>query len=159
MGYIKSLYISGFKKFNEITVQFNEHMNIIVGENEAGKSTILEAIKIVLNQMYKNTDKSILKDLFNKTQMDTFKADPSIETLPKIEIELDLVLDPTEKNTEYFFGENSRNTEATFGIKFECAFNEEIGANLADVIKSGEIPYEYYNLSWKTYSNQQYYLI
>ena len=159
MGYIKSLYISGLKKFNEITVQFNEHMNIIVGENEAGKSTILEAIKIVLNQMYKNTDKSILKDLFNKTQMDTFKADPSIEILPKIEIELDLVLDPTEKNTEYFFGENSRNTEATFGIKFECAFNEEIGANLADVINSGEIPYEYYNLSWKTYSNQQYYLI
>ncbi len=159
MGYIKSLYIKGFKKFDEITVQFNERMNIIVGENEAGKSTILEAIKIVLNQMYKNADKSILKDLFNKTQMDAFKANPSIEILPKIEIELDLVLDPTEKNSEYFLGENSRNTEEAFGIKFECSFNEEIGANLVDVINRGEIPYEYYNLSWKTYSQQQYYLI
>lgn len=159
MRYIKSLYLKGFKKFDEITIRFNEHLNILVGENEAGKSTILEAIKIALNQMYKNTDKSILKDLFNKTQMDIFNANPSIETLPKIEIELDLALDPIEKNTEYFFGENSRNTEATFGIKFECSFNEEIGANLVDVINNGEIPYEYYNLSWKTYSKQQYYLI
>ncbi len=159
MSYIKTLYIKGFKKFDEITVQFNEHMNILVGENEAGKSTILEAIKIVLNQMYKNTDKSILKDLFNKTQVEIFNACPSIETLPKIEIELDLELERTEKNTEYFFGENSRNTEASFGIRFECSFNEEIGANLVDVINSGEIPYEYYNLSWATYAKQQYYLI
>lgn len=93
MGYIRTLYIKGFKKFNEITVHFNEHTNILVGENEAGKSTILEAIKIVLNQMYKNTDKSILKDLFNKTQVENFNASPSLETLPKIEIELDLILD------------------------------------------------------------------
>ena len=56
MGYIRTLYIKGFKKFNEITIQFNEHTNILVGENEAGKSTILEAIKIVLNQMYKNVE-------------------------------------------------------------------------------------------------------
>ena len=159
MTNIRTLYIKGFKKFNEITVHFNEHTNVLVGENEAGKSTILEAIKIVLNQMYKNTDKSILKDLFNKTQVENFNASPSLETLPKIEIELDLILDRTEKNTEYFFGENNRNTEAMFGIKFECFFNEEIGANLIDVINSGEIPYEYYNLSWKTYSKQQYYLI
>lgn len=159
MKYIKSLYIKGFKKFDEIIVQFNEHMNILVGENEAGKSTILEAIKIVLNQMYKNTDKSILKDLFNKTQIDIFNANPSLETLPKIEIELDLILEPTEKNTEYFYGENNRNGTVDFGIRFECVFNDEIGANLIDVINNGEIPYEYYNLSWKTYSKQQYYLI
>ena len=63
MGYIRTLYIKGFKKFNEITIQFNEHTNILVGENEAGKSTILEAIKIVLNQMYKNADKSDRKSV------------------------------------------------------------------------------------------------
>ncbi len=85
MGYIKSIYIKGFKKFDKIFVQFNEHMNIIVGENETGKSTILQAIKIVLNQMYRNADKSILKDLFNKTEIDNFYANPSIDTLPKVD--------------------------------------------------------------------------
>ena len=48
MAYIKTLHIKGFKKFSELTVPFNEHMNILVGENEAGKSTILEAIKVIL---------------------------------------------------------------------------------------------------------------
>ena len=68
MNYIKSLHIEGFKKFTSLDVEFNEHMNILVGENEAGKSTILDAIKTVLNQQYRNADKSILRDLFN-TQM------------------------------------------------------------------------------------------
>ena len=53
MNHIKSLYIEGFKKFIRLYVEFNQEMNIIVGENEAGKSTILEAIKIALNQQYK----------------------------------------------------------------------------------------------------------
>ena len=70
MNYIKSLHIEGFKKFVTLDVNFKEHMNILVGENEAGKSTILEAIKIVINQQYRNVDKAVLKDLFN-TQMVT----------------------------------------------------------------------------------------
>ena len=44
MNYIKSLHIEGFKKFQTLDVEFNEHMNILVGENEAGKSTILNLL-------------------------------------------------------------------------------------------------------------------
>ncbi len=159
MCHIKSLHINGFKKFEKISIDFKEHVNILVGENEAGKSTILEAIKIVLNQMYKNTDKSVLKDLFNKEQVANFDKNPSIETLPKIKIELDLALDPTKQNTELFFGENNERKIADFGIKFECSFDEELGKNLVNIINNGEIPYEYYSLSWSTYSKQQYYSI
>lgn len=50
MNYIKSLHIEGFKKFVNIDVPFNEHTNILVGENEASKSAILEAIKIYTNK-------------------------------------------------------------------------------------------------------------
>ena len=46
MNYIKSLHIEGLKKFNNLDVEFNKHMNILVGENEVGKSTILDAIKL-----------------------------------------------------------------------------------------------------------------
>lgn len=64
MSCIKSIHIEGFKKFKFVDVSLNPHMNILVGENEAGKSTILEAIRIVLNQQYRNADKSVLSDLF-----------------------------------------------------------------------------------------------
>lgn len=88
MNYIKSLHIEGFKKFTSLDVEFNEHMNILVGENEAGKSTILDAIKTVLNQQYRNADKSILRDLFNTQKVAAFKAKPSVRTLPRIYIEV-----------------------------------------------------------------------
>ncbi|MBQ7418604.1 MAG: AAA family ATPase, partial [Acidaminococcaceae bacterium] len=44
MNRLKALRITGFKKFQSLTIEFNEHINILVGENEAGKSTILDAI-------------------------------------------------------------------------------------------------------------------
>lgn len=70
MGYIQQLTILGLRKFKEIEIEFNKDMNIVVGENEAGKSTILEAISIVLNQQYKNVDKSIVKELLNKDNVE-----------------------------------------------------------------------------------------
>ncbi|MDD3138952.1 MAG: ATP-binding protein [Lachnospiraceae bacterium] len=71
MNYIKSMHIEGLQKFKVLDIDFNEHMNVIVGENEAGKSTILEAIKIVFNQQYRNADKSVLKDLFNMDMVES----------------------------------------------------------------------------------------
>ena len=105
MNYIKSLHIEGFKKFTSLDVQFNEHMNILVGENEAGKSTILDAIKTVLNQQYRTADKSVLRDLFNIQKVAEFEASPSVKTLPRILIEVELTLDPKTKNADYFYGE------------------------------------------------------
>lgn len=156
MKYIEEVHIEGLKKFREIDVVFNPHMNIIVGENEAGKTTVLEAIKIVLNQMYKTADKSILKELFNIEMVENFKAKPEMKTLPYILIELKLHMDPKDKNAEYFYGENNIRGQAAYGIKFECGFDEELGAGLDAEIKSGKIPYEYYYMRWTAFSGLPY---
>lgn len=159
MNYIKSLYIEGFKKFEKLSVEFNESMNIIVGENEAGKSTILDAIKIVLNQQYRNADKSILKELFNTQMVDEFVDSPTVQSLPYIYIELQLELDPKSKNADYFYGENNFSRLETFGIVFECRFDDELGNDLYTYIADGKIPYEYYSLRWMTFSGLPYYMI
>ena len=72
MDRLKSITIKGFKKFQSFNMNFNEHLNILVGENESGKSTLLEAIKVVLNQQYRTTDKSILAELFNRDDIKKF---------------------------------------------------------------------------------------
>ena len=105
MGYVKKLYIDGLKRFNHFEIEFNERLSILVGENEAGKSTILEAIRIVLNQQYCNADKSVLQDLFNLENIRIFQNSPSVTTLPKIMIEIDLELDNTPRLID-FYGEN-----------------------------------------------------
>lgn len=158
MGYVKTLYIDGLKRFAHFKIDFNKRLSILVGENEAGKSTILEAVRIVLNQQYWNADKSVLQDLFNLENIRTFQNRPSVDTLPKIIIEMDLELDNSPRFID-FYGENhingSRNQEK-YGIRFECKFDEDFFDELADSIKEGKIPYEYYSLSWQTYANLPY---
>jgi predicted ATP-dependent endonuclease of OLD family len=159
MSHIELIHIEGFKKFNLIDVPLNPHMNILVGENEAGKSTILEAIRVVLNQQYRTTDKSVLADLFNADDVAKFKANPSIKTLPKIVIEVYLNLDAYEKNAPYFYGEaygGGGQKEERYGIRFECTFDAELGDGLAGFIAEGNLPLEYYSLTWKTFANNPY---
>lgn len=162
LNYIKSLHIEGFKKFVYLDVVFNEHMNILVGENEAGKSTILDALRIVMNQQYRNADKSVLKDLFNTEMVDAFKAAPSVKTLPRIYIEVELELDPIQRNATYFYGEvygERKQQDLKYGIRFECKYDEELGTGIEQSILDGKIPYEYYALNWTTFANRPYQLI
>lgn len=162
MKFIKSLHIEGFKKFTSIDIQFNEHMNIIVGENEAGKSTILDALKIVLNQQYRSADKSILQDLFNTQMVAKFNDNPEVKTLPHICIEVELSFDQDQPQYSYFYGEvyGDRKKQAEkYGIRFECKYDEELGVGMESSIKEGKIPYEYYTLTWMTFANRPYQII
>lgn len=172
MHYIKKLKIRGFKKFKSLDVEFNPNVNILVGENGVGKTTILEAIKIVLNQQYKNADKSILEDLFNADDVKTFRNSRSAKDLPRILIEIEFVLD-ANKDTIRFYGEyhsdkyeaiqdpentkiNTNSSEERYGITFKCEYNEEDDEDVSSLINDGYIPYEYYSLSWTTFSGLTY---
>lgn len=115
-NYIKSILINGFKKFQNFKIDFNDSINIFVGENEAGKSTILNAIKLVLNQDYRHADKAVLSDLFNVDMVKKFKEYPSLETLPKIYIEVEFELNPKSKHAEFFFGEHNFSTRENMGF-------------------------------------------
>ena len=46
---IESIYIKNFKKFDRKTIKIEQH-NILIGENDSGKSTILQALDIFFNQ-------------------------------------------------------------------------------------------------------------
>ncbi len=157
MGYIKQLTILGLRKFEKREIKFNENMNIIVGENEAGKSTILEAINIVLNQQYKNVDKSIVKELLNKNNVEKFIKEKRVDALPKIQIEVKFEMTGKEKDAQDFFGEESLYKQGPeFGILFECKFDEDCANRLAKEIGEGKIPYEYYVMSWTTFKGTTY---
>ena len=115
MNYIKNLTIQGLKKFENFYIEFDKNVNIIIGENESGKSTILEAINICINQLYKNVDKSIIKDLLNINNVKKFKENPSIENLPKIEIEIEFNLDNDSKNNFLFYGMHNNDESEKYG--------------------------------------------
>lgn len=46
---ITRIVIQGYRKFRRFSVDPDPTMNIIIGDNEAGKSTLLEAITLALS--------------------------------------------------------------------------------------------------------------
>lgn len=46
--YISDLYIVNFRKYEKLDVKFNKDLNVIVGENNSGKTAIIDAIRLLL---------------------------------------------------------------------------------------------------------------
>ena len=74
---IEKVIIQNFKKFkNPFEVKFNENINLLVGDNESGKSTILEAIHVALTGMYagRNIRNQLSTYLFNREAVEEYLA-------------------------------------------------------------------------------------
>lgn len=46
--YLKDITLSNFRKFSQDTFRLNRSMNVLIGKNAAGKTTILEAVNVML---------------------------------------------------------------------------------------------------------------
>lgn len=55
--YIEKIELENFRKYEKLNVEFNPNLNVLVGENNAGKTAIIDAIRILLgtqsNDYYK----------------------------------------------------------------------------------------------------------
>ena len=156
MAHIKKIYIEGFKKFKKLDFDLNMGRNIIVGENEKGKSTILEAIDIVVNQKYKNTDKYIIQELLNVEERQKFQKEPTVKNLPRIYIELELELDNLNIDSKKYYGTDNLDNKEKYGLKFRCEIDDDYIDDLSSYIREGKIPYEYYRMDWDTFSGSGY---
>lgn len=91
---IKKVVIKNYKQFEDFNLELNSDINIIVGNNEAGKTTLFEAINLGLTQ--KLNGRLILQELtpylFNlkakENYLNELKENPKNAKLPEILIEL-----------------------------------------------------------------------
>ncbi|WP_241494609.1 AAA family ATPase [Bacillus coahuilensis] len=45
---LKQIYIRNFRGYEEERIEFNEGLNLLIGRNDVGKSTIMDALEIFL---------------------------------------------------------------------------------------------------------------
>lgn len=147
--HITKLKISNFKIFAEAVdpFDFNKDINILVGDNESGKSTILEAIEIGFNCSYrgKPLSSAITTDLFNTVAVKKYlDSDKSVTHLPEICIELFL------DGVPEYRGENNSLGEDAHGISLKIKFDEELESVYEKFIKNTDnlktIPVEFYKI-------------
>ena len=128
MIYIKSVHIENYKCFENLDINFNKNVNIIVGNNEAGKSTILEAINLCLSGVINNRYlRNELNEYFFNTKVVKDFLSNSDYPPPKFLIEVYLDSDDleTNKNLEILKGSMNSRKENSSGIKLEVCFDDK----------------------------------
>lgn len=96
---ISKLYIKNFRGYAEQTIELHKDLNVIIGKNDVGKSTILEALEVFFNN---NTIKIDVLDL-NKKRADKEDVDITIQVSFEVDSKRSYTIDtiPTKLSEEY----------------------------------------------------------
>lgn len=159
---ISEVKIKNFKSFKEdFSVKLDPKLNIIVGQNEAGKTTILEAIHLACSGVFdgKIIKNEISQNLFNKECVDRYINSlngDSPERPPEISIEIFF----DDIDDELYKGDfNSYKDGDHCGFIFKIAYNEAFDEIYSEFVNSDSeitsLPVEYYDVSWTTFARKK----
>ena len=157
--YITKLIIHNFKSFSHFEMDFSNNVNVIVGNNNEGKTTIFEAIHLALTGTIcgKNVLADIPAHIFNNEAVNDYitqiKAG-AVVSPPKAFIEL-FFSDKVGNN--YYVGNNNFKTEKSAGVRIVFELNsscvEDYKAYIAHKEDIRTLPVEYYHCGWYTFAD------
>lgn len=159
--HISKIHIENFKTFKgSFWLTLNKTTNIIVGDNEAGKSTIIEAIHLALTGLLngKYLRNELTQYIFNNEVVAEYihnlEQGISNANLPYIRIEIFM----EGEDLAEFEGNGTSDKSQANGICLTIAFDERYQKEYEDLVKIGGIktlPIEYYNINWSSFARDE----
>lgn len=152
---IKKIHLVNYRRFREYTLEPNATINILVGDNEAGKSSILEAIDLVASGNKRRVEAIGLDRLLNIDAVKKFNAgDRTLEHLPILRVELYL----SGEFDHTMNGKNNTDRVTCDGIRLVCEPNLNYSTEIRDVLSAYDdyFPYEYYSIRFSTFGDNEY---
>lgn len=154
--YITKIIMKNFGRFKYTSIEFNQEVNLLIGDNESGKSTILNAIDIVLKANKSKIDNIGLDKIFNKEAIKEFftEKEKKLENLPNLLVEIYLN-DLKEIDLEGKYNSLDINSS---GLVMECVPNDEFSKEINQILNNDEnnFPFEYYDIIFKTFAGDRY---
>jgi energy-coupling factor transporter ATP-binding protein EcfA2 len=155
---LRKVLIKNYRIFKDFQLELSSGVNIIVGDNDAGKSTLLEAINLVLTARLHGFPvvSEMSPYLFNQETTQQYVQDlrSGGKPLPP-EIVIEVYLEGVDEN-EVLRGANNLSNEDCQGLRlkivFDDAFGEEYKSYIADPAKVKLVPTEYYKVEWLGFS-------
>lgn len=157
--HISEIRLINYKIFDGLfSLKLNDGMNILVGDNEAGKSTIIEAVNLALSGLLggRYIKNELNQYLFNNNVVEAYfkqLRDTGSAELPYVLIELYLEGD----NTARFMGNDNSQSINSCGITMKIAFDEKYQSEYEELIKANNfntLPLEYYEVSWGSFARE-----
>ncbi len=155
MPYITKLKLLNFKRFTKFEVEFDSKINTIIGDNESGKSSLLQAIELLSSGSRNKVETTGVESILNKDSVSDFLAgEKSFEKLPEIHIEAYL---SDETNPDLFGKHNSGKINAS-GLHMMCIPNVDLANEINQVLAldNENFPYEFYIVNFITFSGEAY---
>jgi putative ATP-dependent endonuclease of the OLD family len=158
--HIKKVVIKNYRCLKDTTVDLNAHLNILVGNNECGKSTFLEAVHLALSGLLngRSVHTELHSHLFNSDittdYIQALKTSP--KQPPSILIELYIADVAAVSRLK---GRNNSLKQDAPGLKILVEFNEdyktEYATYIADPSLVKSIPVEYYVVRWRDFADNE----
>ncbi len=155
---ISKVIIQNYKYFHrKFSIDFQAGVNVLVGDNETGKSTILEAVNLalsgILNGRYLRNE--LCSYLFNQRAVLEYTESLSQkETLPPPSICIEVFF---ANDSPLFEGNGNSERTKGCGVALKIEFDPEYQDEYKALLKSGDlssIPLEYYRITWKSFARQ-----
>ena len=153
---ITKVKIENYKQFDNFSLNLNDQLNILIGDNSSGKSSILEVVNLALTGYYRNQNlkNNLTSEIFNKEKVqeyiESLKTDNKLEP-PNIKIELYI-----EDIDADFMGDLCSEIGDHCGISYKVCFDESYNSHYEEWLNNQSekksLPIEFYKIEWQTFN-------
>lgn len=152
---ISKIKLHNFKRFQDLTLDLDPKMNIFIGDNESGKSSILQAIDLVARGSRTRIEDIGLDRLINADAISDFMAGGrSLNDMPKMFVELYF----NNQIDESLEGRNNSERRVCCGIKMVCEYNTQYSQQVSQILANtnATFPLEFYSVTFDTFSGEAF---
>lgn len=156
---IERVVIENYKLIKHADFLVNHDMNIFVGDNDSGKSTLLDAIAILISGKLNGFpfDRQLKANLFNDDVRQSYRESLHDNAQPPPKMFFEAYCIDTDNNAAYKGTNNSRNENCP-GIRIDVEFNSEYEQTYKRTLDNGElfdIPVEFYIVRYRYFTGEQ----
>jgi len=158
---ISRVYIEGFKRFTKFELELNQTFNILIGDNETGKSSILEAIGLVLSGQHDGRLLQFGTDpyLFNRAMVAEFFAKRQKgEQAPPPRILIEAYLRPSGGDPDMARLRGTNNTKGedcpglALTVEVDSGYVDALKEYASDESNPAVLPVEYFKVTWRSFA-------
>lgn len=155
MPTIERLVLSNFKKFDSLEIEFDQELNLLIGDNEAGKSSVLLALELVMGGSRSKVETIGIETLLNADAVRAFQVGPcTVDRLPQVFVEAFLSAD---RKPGLNGANNSKGIERD-GLRMSFEPMLDFSKDIAEALKEDptNFPFEYYGIQFHTFAGEAY---
>jgi putative ATP-dependent endonuclease of the OLD family len=153
--------VQNFRRFSVLEIEPRSRLNILVGDNESGKSTVLQAITLALTGRWNGTwaRDSLTPDWFHRPAVEAFfDARAKGNKPPPPEIDIEVYLDDPDNALQLHRGVHNTLGIDSVGLRITIAPNEEYAKELDQYLSTKDgpqvLPVEYYQVDWRSFADE-----